>query len=1658
MQGGKQQRRRRLITELLEPRTVLATFNGSEYTLTSTTSTWEQAEALAQSLGGHLVAINSQAEQNFIRATFGDIFAHIGLTDRDDEGVFKWTTGESITYSNWGPNEPNNAGSGEDFGQLRADGTWNDLSPDRLHRAIIEVPLTAPRAEAALRDVIIQSGNKYVFDVTYLDDSAVDIATLGNGDIRITGPNGYSQTATLVRLDDDVNASKRVATYEVVAPGNGWDRADDGLYTVSLVAGQVADTSGNTSPAATLGSYRVSLDRPRGGDAYSAIYNNRVYVLTDQFLTWSNAQASAQSIGGHLVSINDASEQAFVAETFTSVGGSFYIGINDATTEGTFAWANGDAVTYTNWAPGEPNNFLNEDFGVLYPNGKWNDFAAPLEERGIIEVPRNAQYYNGSWYLLTSAAKSWTDAQAEAERLGGYLTAVDDASEQAWLEDHFDPGASGMWLGQFRDASNNRVWSSGQSISYTNWASGQPANNPYTCIGSDGRWATAGTNKSILGIIEIPLAATVSLFGGHEYRQTAPTSWAQANADAAVVTANLTAITSAAEQSYVATTFPGIFAHIGINDAQTEGTYRWSSGETVSYTNWGTNEPNNAGTGEDAGQIRPDGTWNDLSADRLHPAIVEYDHRRPTATATLGAVTAGGATYTFTVTYTDEYLMHTATFGNNDIRVTGPNGFAQNASFVSVNNAANAPSRTATYRISAPGGAWEKADDGTYTVSVLRRSVTDTRGNAVPAGAIGSFNVSLNNPGTLRMEATAATVTEGATTVEFAVIRDGGTAGTVTVDYTTVDGSAVQNRDYLARSGTISLADGVVRGSVQITILNDYDRESDESFGFSIDRVGGGASLGAPRTAVGTIRDDGDPAVGTGNGLRAEYFDTINLTGTSLVRVDPTVNFLWANGSPDPSIQPDTFSARWTGWIEPLYNEDYTFEARTDDGVRLWVDGRQLIDSWVDRSATSSFGAIRLEAGRRYPIRMEYFENSGGASAELFWQSNSQTRQIIPQIRLYDGSSGPATVSFATARTLVNESAGTVTIELIRSGQLSSAVSVQYATSNLTAISGIDYSASTGTISFAANQTTRPLVLNITGDTSPERNERFALTLSNPSGGQLGPQSTMEVEIVDDDPGAYNTETVYSGLSLPTAIDFAASNRVFIAQQDGIVRVAQNGSLLTTPFIDIRSEVNGVRDRGLLGLAVHPNFPTQPYVYLLYTYDPPQTVGRTGLDGPDQIGNRVARMIRVEADSAANYNRAKANSAVVILGTNSTWANISRPDLDSTGDTSIPPSCGSGGTLRDCIATDSQSHTIGQVRFGTDGMLYVSVGDGTSYGRVDPRTTRVQDLNSLSGKLLRIDPITGQAPSDNPFYSGDANANVSKVYSYGLRNPFRFEIQPSTGAPYIGDVGWTQWEELNTGRGANFGWPYYEGGNGVNLRTGGYDTLPEAIAFYGSGQTATSAVWARPHSDGAEAIIMGDFYTGSSLPSLYRDGLFVTDVNQGIVDVLYLDANGRVDSSKRFANGVSGIVQMQTGPDGAMYFVNIGAGTIGRWTGSGGGEGTNYSSDLSALDVNLDGDITPIDALVVINLLNGKQHGPDDPSIAPDVTRDGVVTPHDALIVINYLNRRSRSGGEGEAVASPVASMRAKNSPSAGSIPSLAPNLIDLALSDWNQPRSRRRR
>lgn len=360
---------------------------------------------------------------------------------------------------------------------------------------------------------------------------------------------------------------------------------------------------------------------------------------------------------------------------------------------------------------------------------------------------------------------------------------------------------------------------------------------------------------------------------------------------------------------------------------------------------------------------------------------------------------------------------------------------------------------------------------------------------------------------------------------------------------------------------------------------------------------------------------------------------------------------------------------------------------------------------------------------------------------------------------------------------------------------------------------------------------------------------------------------------------------------------FAPDGRMFVWEKPGIVRIVKNGVLLTTPFIDISARVNEVGDRGLIGLALDPNFATNKFVYLLYVYEP---TGNAADTAP-----KTARLTRVQADPA-NPDVALVSSETVLMGKIGT----------------APCSASPAGS--DCMASDSAQHTIGTVKFGPDGKIYVGMGDASEYTFADEKSFRVQDLNTYNGKILRINP-DGTAPTDNPFYDGNPNSVRSKVFTYGLRSPYRFTHKPGTGELYVGDVGSTYFEEINRGRGANFGWPCYEG---LNPNPDFQNAFPLACAAISPG-SVTNPIHTYSRAGGG-AITTGPFYSGTQYPVQYRGNLFFGDYVQSFIRRIVFDANNNVASVQSFATNVNTPVHFELGPDGMLYYLSIFTGEIKR--------------------------------------------------------------------------------------------------------------------------------
>lgn len=232
-------------------------------------------------------------------------------------------------------------------------------------------------------------------------------------------------------------------------------------------------------------------------------------------------------------------------------------------------------------------------------------------------------------------------------------------------------------------------------------------------------------------------------------------------------------------------------------------------------------------------------------------------------------------------------------------------------------------------------------------------------------------------------------------------------------------------------------------------------------------------------------------------------------------------------------------------------------------------------------------------------------------------------------------------------------------------------------------------------------------------------------------------------------PTGFSQVLVANTISNPTVMQFSPDGRLFVAQQNGALRVIKNGVLLTKPFITL--SVNSSGERGLLGIAFDPSFATNNFIYLYYTLS-------------SGANNRISRF-------TASGDTVVPGSEVVVL------------NLDPL--------------------SSATNHNGGTMQFGPDGKLYVGIGENAN-------SANAQNLDTYLGKIIRINS-DGSVPAGNPFTTGTAQR--MRVWEYGMRNPYTLTFQPTTGKLYVNDVGQNTWEEINqcnTG-GLNYGWPAAEG-------------------------------------------------------------------------------------------------------------------------------------------------------------------------------------------------------------------------------------------------------
>ena len=434
-------------------------------------------------------------------------------------------------------------------------------------------------------------------------------------------------------------------------------------------------------------------------------------------------------------------------------------------------------------------------------------------------------------------------------------------------------------------------------------------------------------------------------------------------------------------------------------------------------------------------------------------------------------------------------------------------------------------------------------------------------------------------------------------------------------------------------------------------------------------------------------------------------------------------------------------------------------------------------------------------------------------------------------------------------------------------------------------------------------------------------------------------------------PAGFSDELVIDGWSQAVGVTFDENGRMYVWEKGGKVWTVENGVKTSEPLIDISEEVGNWRDFGLIGFALDPNFLNNGYIYLWYVVDRHHLLNfGTSNYNPNTSSEKeatIARLTRYTANSNNNFRTTDYSTRKILIG-----------ESKSSG----PPIL-------------HESHGAGQIIFGTDGTLIVTVGDGASYanpidegshpatyyqqalndGIITPAQNigayRCQSLNSLSGKILRIDPATGDGVPSNPYFqSHTPRSPQSRTWSIGIRNPYRIAIKPETGSHnatdgnpgtfFFGDVGWSTWEDLNVvdKAGQNFGWPIYEG---INHKAG-YNNPNYAIAD--ADYVRPKIDW-RHGADQARAFVNnqitsigsgvvsgkqfrgnsstgGVWYTGDDFPEGYRNTYFHADYSGGWIRNFGFDERNNPTFVKDFKLNAGAVVFLNTSPiEDGLYYV-----------------------------------------------------------------------------------------------------------------------------------------
>lgn len=380
-------------------------------------------------------------------------------------------------------------------------------------------------------------------------------------------------------------------------------------------------------------------------------------------------------------------------------------------------------------------------------------------------------------------------------------------------------------------------------------------------------------------------------------------------------------------------------------------------------------------------------------------------------------------------------------------------------------------------------------------------------------------------------------------------------------------------------------------------------------------------------------------------------------------------------------------------------------------------------------------------------------------------------------------------------------------------------------------------------------------------------------------------------------PEGFTAEAVVTNLNHPTAFDFLPDGRILVGEKSGLVRVFAGD----TPHLvlDLRKRVSSFRLRGLVAVAVDPRFYDNKFIYVVYAVRRRGAVANS--DAPT-----VAALSRFRLDGV------RASDERVILGAEGRRSG----------------SCAALPETADCIPSEI-GHIGADIAFAKDGTIFVSTGDGGGRTDVEAIAMKAQAVDALGGKILHIDR-NGKGLRSNPFYDGEPEHNRSKVWALGFRNPFRLTLSPRTEVPVVGDVGWTEAEEVDVARpGENHGWPCFEGVK----RTPKYASTSQCESIYNSGRHFSWPAIVVPHRQRWVSLTGGAFVTGRHYPKKYRAYYYADFVHGWIRNARINPRSGRlVRQPSDFATDAGGPVALRVGSDGLLYVLSLNYGAVYRVT------------------------------------------------------------------------------------------------------------------------------